>query len=69
MKVTVKTVGGFDLVYKNVLHIEYASPKYVDMTKDLSHHYNHIRVWSDNVLGLFKEIIMEDEDNDSKEDK
>ena len=69
MKVTVKTVSGFDLGYKNILHIEYASPRYIDMTTDQAHHFNHIRVWSDNVLGLFTEIIMEEDENDSKEDK
>ena len=69
MKVTVKTVGGFDLVYNNILHIEYASPRYIDMTKDLEHHYNHVRVWSDDATGLYKEIIMEKEDNYSKKDK
>lgn len=66
MKVIIKTSGGFELTYKKILHLAYASPRHIDLVKK---DFNHIRIWSDNVTGLYKEIIMEDEENDSKEDK
>lgn len=70
MKVIVKTGAGFEFSYNKILFITYASPKHIELVK--SGHvefYSHIRIWADNVSGLFKEIIMEDEENDSKEDK
>ena len=65
MKVIIKTSGGFEFTYKKILHLVYASPKHIDLVKgDPEEFLNHIRIWSDNVTGLYKEIIMEEEDND-----
>ena len=68
-KVTVKTTSGHEFTYKNIQYIAFASPIHIDLVCNTELHFRNFRIWSDNVTGLFTEIIMEEEDNDSKENK
>ena len=68
-KVTVKTTSGLEFTFKNILLIEFASPRYVDLVCNTERHFKHHRIWSDNVAGLFTEIIMEEDENDNKENQ
>lgn len=67
MIMTVKTIGKDIIVVKNVLCIVYASPRLIQY--EAIHMACIGNLCAEGVKGLFKEIIMEDEENDSKEDK
>ena len=66
MKVTIKTSRGFEYTYKKILYFAYAGPRHIDLVKS---DMNNIRIWPDKVTGLFKEIIMEEDENDNQKDQ
>ena len=67
MKITIQSTKGNVIVVKNVTSIVYASPRLIQF--EVEHIMCLQNLVASKVTGLFTEIIMEEEDNDSKENK
>ena len=66
-RMTIKTSAGFEFMFINVRCILYATPKYIRFAKYCTNRWQSVE--ADKMTGLFSEIIMEEDENDNKENQ